>query len=77
MKNTYPAWAPTLFVITLLLIAAVISGCNDDGQYCYKGHDLTYIGIDGAHHVESVCEDWRDTHFKYDNQQGASNVVPK
>jgi hypothetical protein len=40
-----------------------------ESKYCFKGHDESYKA-DGDSELRFVCEEWRDTHFKYD-QQGA------
>jgi hypothetical protein len=71
MRNYEPAWV-VLAVIVIVLIVACLPGCNDDSnRYCYKGHDEVIKDDAGA--TVFVCEEYRDTHFKYDNQQGASS----
>jgi hypothetical protein len=53
----------TLFV----LLTLVLCGC--DTKYCYKGHDEKYT-VNANVYGTFICDDWRDSHFKYDDQKG-------
>jgi hypothetical protein len=52
-----------------IIIIMTLALCGCDGKHCYRCHDEKY-SINGNVYGTFICDDWRNNHFKYDDQKG-------